>query len=527
MNPYEGYEISQSADSDASMQLARHWLDTCTEFHKKRCGPASSSLPTRVLDVWGSDELDDADMIRLIATVENDAPYVALSYCWGPPKEAKLVKVTTTETLSTHMAGILVGELPKNFQDAILITRKLNIRYLWIDSLCIIQDSPLDWDKEAGKMGDYYERATIALSALCSPSSHTGFLHHRWLGNSRVDFRLENYETINVRKVSSSLGSQGREKMPLWKRAWVVQERCLSSRILHFGSEQMYWECRQSFVREDGHRAAMASDGALMGPGCFVPGGERLKEKSYGRWYALIAAYSKRALTKEDDRLPALGGIAVRFQKVTKSDYLAGLWKDDIIRGLLWCRKNAGPRSPIPQQKKKRLAKEIEIGSSQRESNSSHEVPSWSWAAIGNHVVWDSTPQIAAGQLSATCEVIEAKVTSLGPVHLGRVTQSSLHLRGFLAQSPLMLITTHHGSQGHLTKFENTRICTTMDFIGGDITYAYFLYVANDTKLYYWLAISQCTPSEGQYRRVGLLRTNKAAHGHLIKDAEQDSVTII
>ena len=261
------------------MQLALNWFDTCSRFHQKRCGLTSSSLPTRVLDVGKSNELGDVDTIQLIATDEKQAQYVVLSHCWGPPEDAARVKTTTTKSLATHSVGIRVEELPRNFQDAIVVTRNLNVRYLWIDSLCIIQDLASDWDEEAGKMGDYYERAAITISALCSPSSHTGFLRNRWLSNSRLDFRLENYENMNIRKASSPFGSEVGNRVPLWKRAWVVQERCLSSRILHFGPEQMYWECRQCFVHEDGRRLIRSSDGARMGPGCFLPTGNRLVEK--------------------------------------------------------------------------------------------------------------------------------------------------------------------------------------------------------------------------------------------------------
>ena len=508
------------------MQLALNWFDTCSRFHQKRCGLTSSSLPTRVLDVGKSNELGDVDTIQLIATDEKQAQYVVLSHCWGPPEDAARVKTTTTKSLPTHSVGIRVEELPRNFQDAIVVTRNLNIRYLWIDSLCIIQNLASDWDEEAGKMGDYYERAAITISALCSPSSHTGFLRNRWLSNSRLDFRLENYENMNIRKTSSPFGSEVGNRVPLWKRAWVVQERCLSSRILHFGPEQMYWECRQCFVHEDGRRLIRSSDGARMGPGCFLPTGNRLVEKSYVRWYQLIAAYSKRALSREDDRLPALGGIVVRFQKLIKSDYLAGIWKDDIIRGLLWCRKKNGPHRRVSQQRKKHLAQRIEIASSQRGLNSSRKLPSWSWAAIGSPVVW--APMLAAGRLSTECTIIEARVTPQGPIHLGRVTEASIQLCGFLMQSSLMTFTTHLGPHGQLTKFENDSIYTSMDGAGSDITEAHFLYMANDTSTYYWLTLTQCTSGDQlSYKRVGILYANKAEHGHLLKDAEQTLVTIV
>jgi hypothetical protein len=295
-----------------------HWLQDCSRFHGSRCGSTVSVLPTRVLDV--GDEVDGST-VKLYLTQGEEAPYTALSHCWGPPAAASTVIVTTSSTRVSHEAGIKVSQLPQNFQDAIIVTRKLRIRYLWIDSLCIIQDSAADWSEEAGNMGDYYSRATLTLSALCAPTSHSGFLPNRWPNDFPLDFPLQEFEGLNIRKVTSPFGLLP-SPPPLWQRAWVVQERALASRILHFGAEQLYWECRTLVAHEDGSRYSHAADSPL-GPGCGgVLTGRRQLEKVWHTWYLLVEKFSRRALTKESDRLPALGGLASRFAQLLGSEYL-------------------------------------------------------------------------------------------------------------------------------------------------------------------------------------------------------------
>ena len=145
--------------SEESLQWAREMISRCIRRHMK-CGPGLASvLPRRVLKI-GSDL-----SVKLVETVQNEnARYVCISHRWGGAEEMS----TTTTTLEAFKNGIAGYKLPKMFQDAVAYTQRMGIRYIWIDSLCIIQDDSLDWQAESSKMGSYYANSFVTLAATKS-----------------------------------------------------------------------------------------------------------------------------------------------------------------------------------------------------------------------------------------------------------------------------------------------------------------------------------------------------------------------
>jgi hypothetical protein len=157
------------------------WANECVTGHEECRSPRSSGgtgkeeetkpeLPTRIIDV-GIDA--DGPAVRLVETKGRQEHYVALSHCWGPPTKRPLC--TTKATFLQHLAGIPVSSLPKTFRDAVAITRLLHLRYLWIDSLCIIQDDRKDWSVEAPRIGTVYSKAYLVIAAS-GPSFKRGLL---------------------------------------------------------------------------------------------------------------------------------------------------------------------------------------------------------------------------------------------------------------------------------------------------------------------------------------------------------------
>jgi hypothetical protein len=126
-------------------------------------------MPFRLIDVSKQQPVLVTDQPMKLAR------YTALSYCWGNGT----VMTTTTTTLQARCRSIAMYSLPKTLQDAVSITRRLKIDHLWIDSLCILQDSSEDWQREATKMGEYYRNAFRTLSALDSPDANYGMLQMR------------------------------------------------------------------------------------------------------------------------------------------------------------------------------------------------------------------------------------------------------------------------------------------------------------------------------------------------------------
>jgi hypothetical protein len=151
----KGYDISSHGLSESCMSLALQWLQDCTEGkgkHGECPKPAQTELPTRVIDVQ--------EMRLHCPSPETYGRWVSLSHCWGGSSPVQ----TTLGNLDSHMAR-LPDPLPQTFADAVTVTKMLGLRYLWIDSLCIIQDSQEDWVHESAHMAKVYENAFVTISA--------------------------------------------------------------------------------------------------------------------------------------------------------------------------------------------------------------------------------------------------------------------------------------------------------------------------------------------------------------------------
>lgn len=321
----------------------RHWLSDCQSTHG-RCNAYSSngSCPTRVLDVSC---FHDSDDIVLKEMDENalDISYATLSHCWGHPSHPPLT--TTTTNLAARKTRIAFDDLTKTFQDAVTITRKLKIPYLWIDSLCIIQDSKSDWEKEASKMATVYVEAVVTLSALGSPNSYGGFYLRP--PKEKTDFVYRHDITLGSQRYRVFICEPNTPHIegPLMERAWTYQERELSPRILHFGRRDLIWECKELTATPALpwlHYQAYDSD---RGPALMYDSHEESLGKwtySYKQrkhWFRTVTRYSHRSLTYDKDKLIALSGLAHdvhdteeggahQFQPGEgRGRYLAGLWE--------------------------------------------------------------------------------------------------------------------------------------------------------------------------------------------------------
>jgi len=247
---------------DSCMDVIRPWIRDCTRGHDRCKSDSLKVLPARLLDVMPGGDFIKLIEIKLVETQET-RPYTTLSHCWGNPED---LITTAKATLRQRLTGIPFEEVPRSFLDAVLITQKLGVQYLWIDALCIVQDDKLDWEAQSAEMADIYSRSYLTISALHSPNCHGGcfsprwtqyseFLPWRWSLHSR-EIPNENPTTcpsVFVRFALSIAHNQFfrgghqfgdiRGSSPLLRRGWVFQERLLSPRILHFHSEELMWEC--------------------------------------------------------------------------------------------------------------------------------------------------------------------------------------------------------------------------------------------------------------------------------------------
>ena len=341
-------------------------------------------MPKRVIDVGPS---DGSVKPYLRETQGRHGEWATLSHCWGNSVTTKLTGKTLAEKVS-H--GISVADLSQNFQDAVVVTRLLGLRYIWIDSLCIIQDSVEDWLEESAKMADIYKNSTITIAATNTGESTTGFLRDR-RSAIRCTLKKKNWVKIPV-IIRPRIAWYGFAEItgPLTHRAWVLQERLLSPRILHFGGQQIMWQCRTRSLAEgfcdtdnppvEGIPGAIESTlrkELLESPHPVSPKASMemrtqatqatvpetlypLPSSIYGQWYHIVQVYAHLRLTRSADKLPAIAGIAQQVHLRTGDTYLAGLWKSDIKRGLLW----------------------VYLPPSAMTRPSTPRAPSWSWAAL-------------------------------------------------------------------------------------------------------------------------------------------------
>jgi hypothetical protein len=222
---------------DVHLEILRGWLDHCDKHHS--CRPNRDGdvrMPTRLIDV----DTIDADVVYLreMEPLDND-DWIALSYRWGPEPHTS----TTTDNKHTHIAGMILKDLPQTFQDAIKITRGLGKRYLWIDSICIMQGKGGDFRRESKRMEDVYSGAYCVLAASCATDQRSGFLlpqeARKYVAlkdiqsDKGIFYVCERIEDFKAHVLEGDL----------CRRGWVLQERALARRTIFFTERQTYWEC--------------------------------------------------------------------------------------------------------------------------------------------------------------------------------------------------------------------------------------------------------------------------------------------
>lgn len=348
------------------MAMARRWLDNCESAHVGTCSHCPRmpgeppELPTRVIDVGDAERPP-----RLVETRGFRSEYFALSYCWGQAQAPALR--TEKASLHQHLEAIPMEPLPKTLRDAISFTREMGMRYLWIDSLCIIQDDHDDWAYEAARMQKVYLNARLVLSALDSDHNNGGLFRDAQSG-------LPPFVQLSIPSPSDKPGrtchyalpwrvADGAKELargPITKRAWVLQEESLAARILYFGAEMLYWEClavtasesEPDGLQRDGQRLQRKDNRARrkwlqsrdLTCDCHVaPYSKAGKGESgddgdfYQAWEESVAMYTRRSLSVHTDRIPAILGLGMRMQSALHCRFVAGVCTDAYaLRSLCW-----------------------------------------------------------------------------------------------------------------------------------------------------------------------------------------------
>ncbi|KAK3400635.1 heterokaryon incompatibility protein-domain-containing protein [Sordaria brevicollis] len=385
--------------------LMETWLDNCRDNHVQCSSHLKCYLPTRLLDLKA---FSDSDDIRLVETaqgvfgIDGQGPqYVTLSHCWGQPSRHPIT--TTKATLSEHMTRIPFEKLSRTFQDAVKICLSLRQRYLWIDSLCIVQDDGEDWAREAALMALVYTHCYFTLAARSSHDSTGGCKMVADIQRSTelrfvdIDFfgRREDKLTFPDQRVrifdgliyDRDIAGLGHE--PLDRRAWTLQERELSRRVISFSSHWLLWHCTELTATSQ-----QPWENVARTPWSNHWGQEDAKRifRNNGSWNDIVEDYSSRSVSKEGDKLVALSGLARATQEFyPDATYVGGMWSALLPSSLVW--KNT-PYAPQPERD---LSQPV---------GCEYIAPSWSWASVRSAVTFDDCePSSADDRLTQPLKV--------------------------------------------------------------------------------------------------------------------------
>lgn len=463
----------------AMFSLIRRQLKKCVT----KCHPMGDEvyIPTRLIDVGCKHEeprlLQRADLLDLVNNHSSKLRYAAMSYCWGSKEESLQQLETNSSNLRDRLRSIAFESLSAVVKDGIKATRMLGLRFLWIDALCIVQDDLADWELESASMGEIYQHAFVTLCASASSSCLEGFLKPRYPANtvslqfqSKILSRLKGTYTLRDigffgdgpnedTSYSGNISPIDIRPTPWSKRGWTFQEEQLSTRLLIFGSQRVHLLCSRRMwtepnsekefysQQEAGERFNRNNDGGSSVAIVFLKGSRILGKSNklydtmpllrrstleylklpvnqlYTLWLQeVIPSYSQRQLTFRKDVFPAISSLAKFFAEamhLSSQDYVAGVWKEILLPGLLW------RHTDYPECRKDDLLRNLD-------SQNPYIAPSWSWASrpypIAFHLLQGCTPE----NIRNYCEVesISSLVTTNSLDPFGAVTGGTLHISG-------------------------------------------------------------------------------------------------
>ncbi|KAF5643442.1 heterokaryon incompatibility protein [Fusarium tjaetaba] len=553
----------RQCDATADFSLAKKWVTNCQNHHPS-CKVAPACNPTRLLQI-----IDNTTSIKLVLTHPSQRyKYVTLSHRWGDFKPA----LTQRSNLQEHMRGIPAGNLPATFRDAVIATNQLGYQFLWIDSLCIIQDDEKDWETECPRMSSVFQGAALTIAVPGAKDSSVGFLHKRPLHDDHdyrpceLQYRDSHGNPINTIKIwypgfhrmkepptdlnerlarvrdvgffhdqSQVLGKE--PESVLINRGWVVQETMLSSRILYFGSYQMYFECC-SLTQDECTHDNLKDFSRFKSIVHF----DSWKKSRW--WFRFIEEYSRRALTFSSDRLPAISGIIHACKPPPGEVYLAGIWKSSLPEALLW------RVSERTQNIEGPIVAPITDGTNDKSSaivaRQGYVAPSWSWASANKEVDFEDFQFTRFKGVSAL-EFISCSTTlvdsSADADPYGRVRAGYLEVRGKLCKAavtrssdPKFMCAWKLSSQGFFqvpAKFFPDNVSELLPQIttdinrppesmdpGGAFPELYALAVGSTEEGWdgFGLLITPIFGSKNHFRRVGLLTFHDEYRGKYLED---------
>lgn len=395
---------SLSTSSGETFTKIKAWLGRCGKTHAKCRLPRDVAgvewHPTRLIEISPDpDTGENANNLscRVVEPQSEDIPqnlrYVTLSHRW--PQDQEGFQILTTDKLPLWKENLPMAILHQTFRDAFLAARRLGISYIWIDSLCIIQegDDDADWRKESPMMQKVYSNAELNICASKTDQNQGLFSTRNPPRHQPLHIQLARREGDTHSGHFLIRRESGYDFMTTWERAiddsvlasrgWVFQEQLLSRANLHFGDHEVLFECMEmraceSLGSEQDYSMPWTWHGLffkqLLPKGHVVSQGEWMSSDTpldsadyhhkstqhddlvHKLWHKLLSQYTSRQLTKSGDRLVALSGVAQQFKTTVSKDncYIAGLWSNHLATEMLWQVTDRSPGEGLETQKSTR-----------------------------------------------------------------------------------------------------------------------------------------------------------------------------
>ncbi|KAH8203765.1 hypothetical protein TruAng_002058 [Truncatella angustata] len=492
-------ELASNTYSQSSWSFVLTELRKCEINHKACIQYGRPWCPTRLLRLSMTDE--GKLLMRLVSTDSSlDAPrYTTLSHMWGKNVTLQL----TSKNLEELKRDIPAHIMPKKYLDAAVATWKLGVRHLWIDSLCIMQDSSADWEHESAAMDRTYRHGYCNIAACSAQLNTDGLFYSRepllfQAGLTEYNGTYFTYQEANL-NMFKDLGQE-----PLYKRGWVCQERLLCRRNISFTRQQIFFECAMELTCEVGKTAASFKWDSVRGLRYIGNATDLFSVRNMRKidcvpaWLNVVQVYSAMDLTRPEDKLVAISGLARRLHAKLREPYLAGLWKSHLCIGLAW--EVARSRDPEQTRDKPVRCKEF-------------RAPNWSWASIDGEVAFPLNK--FSYQVIRLCSFIEEIVGTNSWNEFGQIRYAKLEALGY--PFPVRLLERDFPTNEALSMTSFTvdsvpgmekGITVTLDtakHLQSARTYALPLMYDRQGCLV-CLLLEAITPSWGSYQRIGVLR---------------------
>jgi hypothetical protein len=323
--------------------------------------------------------------------------YVALSHCWG--ENTNFLKLTLGNQHILRL-GVSVTELTKTFQEAILTAASLGYSFLWIDSLCIIQDSKEDWKRESATMRDIYRNSAFTIVASAAWGGREGlFRRQDPLSSHPCVLGVRSHGEITY-AIPAQMDIEKTRRIELelckWnRRGWCLQERALSRRIVYFGESQLHFELKDAFG-EVVHLKSQGDERAYFEPNRLRPESSVARGYSSNMWWEYVNSYTQRQLTYRTDKSLAIHGLAVSMEDAGIPMFLPALNSEINLRGtalnefiasLLWF---------------------VDKNTTGRPSGEADGYPTWSWLSVDGVIFNDSAGEVHENSTFSVKELIES-----------------------------------------------------------------------------------------------------------------------